>query len=82
MTRQTLHIYPNVPFDFDLNCRIFGYSKPMPEVYREGVWKRAFRLSSGKLVPVELSGIGTVHAPRIEAKVLWIEGWKHWSYSL
>lgn len=69
MKPQIFHIYPNVPFDFDLNCRVFGYNKPMPEVYGEGVWKRALRLSSGKLVPVALKGIGTVHAPEIELKL-------------
>ena len=69
LTTQIFHIYPNVPFDFDLNCRVFGYGKPIPEVYEEGVWKRALRLSSGRLVPVALSGIGTVHAPKIEAKI-------------
>jgi DNA-3-methyladenine glycosylase II len=69
MKPQIFHIYPNVPFDFDLNCHVFGYTKPMPEVYGEGVWKRALRLSSGKLVPVALKGIGTVHAPEIEAKL-------------
>jgi DNA-3-methyladenine glycosylase II len=41
----------------------------MPEVYAEGVWKRALRLSSGKLVPVALSDVGTVDAPKIEAKI-------------
>jgi DNA-3-methyladenine glycosylase II len=68
LTTQIFHIYPNVPFDFDLNCRIFGYGKPMPEVYEEGVWKRALRLSFGRLIPVALNGIGTVHAPKIEEK--------------
>ncbi|MCJ7722042.1 hypothetical protein MUO98_06520 [Candidatus Bathyarchaeota archaeon] len=65
---QIIHIYPQRPYDFDLNCRVFGYEKPMPEVYEEGIWKRAIRLSSGKLIPVELQSTGTVEEPRIEAK--------------
>jgi DNA-3-methyladenine glycosylase II len=38
----------------------------MPEIYEEGAWKRAIRLSSGKLVPVELRSVGSVDDPRIE----------------
>ncbi len=65
---QCVHIYPQSPYDFDLNCRVFGYKKPMPEIYEEGIWKRAIRLGSGKLIPVELQSTGTVEEPRIEAK--------------
>ena len=66
MPTRTFHIQPRAPFDFDLNCRVFGFDKPMPEIYEEGVWKRAIRLSSGKLVPVELRSAGIVDEPRIE----------------
>jgi hypothetical protein len=38
----------------------------MPEIYEEGIWKRAIRVSSGKLIPVELCSIGSVNEPRIE----------------
>jgi DNA-3-methyladenine glycosylase II len=56
------------PYDFDLNCRVFGYEKPMPEVFEDGIWRRAVRLDSGKLVPVELQSAGTVEEPKIEVK--------------
>ncbi len=63
------HIIPKAPFDFELNCRVFGYDKPMPEIFEdEGVWRRAIRLESGKLIPVALQSIGTVEEPKIEAK--------------
>jgi DNA-3-methyladenine glycosylase II len=65
---QIFHINPLDPYDFDLNCRVFGYEKPMPEVYEEGVWRRGVRLGSGKLVPVELQSIGTIEEPKIEVK--------------
>ena len=65
---QIFHINPFDPFDFDLNCRVFGYEKPMPEVYEEGVWRRGVRLGSGKLVPVELQSMGTIYEPKIEVK--------------
>ena len=41
----------------------------MPEVYEEGVWKRAVRLSSGKLIPVTLQSTGTIEEPKIEVKI-------------
>ncbi len=69
MSPKYFHIYPKPPFDFELNCRVFGYDKPMPEVYEEGVWRRAVRLVSGKLIPVALQSIGTIEEPKIEVKV-------------
>jgi DNA-3-methyladenine glycosylase II len=66
MPARIIHIQPKAPFDFDLNCRVFGFDKSMPEIYEEGIWKRVIRLSSGKLVPVELRSVGTVNEPRIE----------------
>jgi DNA-3-methyladenine glycosylase II len=65
---QCFHIYPKPPYDFEMNCSVFGYDKPMPEVYEEGVWKRAVRLESSKLIPVALRSIGTTDKPKIEAK--------------
>ncbi len=65
---QSFHIYPKAPFDFDLNCRVFGYPKPMPEVYDEGVWRRAVKLDSGKLVPVVLQSLGSIEEPKIALK--------------
>jgi len=67
LSAQIFHIYPKPPFDFELNCRVFGYEKPMPEVYEDGVWRRAILLDSGRLIPVALQSIGTVEEPKIEA---------------
>ncbi len=68
MLSQMFHIYPKAPFDFEINCRVFGYEKPMPEIFEEGVWRRAIRLESGKLIPVALQFIGTIEEPKIELK--------------
>jgi DNA-3-methyladenine glycosylase II len=65
---QIFHIIPKPPYDFDLSCRVFSYEKPMPEVYEKGVWRRAIRLGSGKLIPIVLQSIGTVEEPKIETK--------------
>ena len=51
-----------------MNCGVFGFDKPMPEVFEEGVWRRAIRLESGKLIPVALRSLGTTDAPKIEVK--------------
>ncbi len=68
MSPRCFNIYPKPPYDFELNCRVFGYEKPMPEVFEEGVWRRAIRLDSGKLIPVALRSLGTIEEPKIEAK--------------
>lgn len=68
LSYQMFHVYPKAPFDFELNCRVFGYDKPMPEVFEAGVWRRAIQLSSGKLIAVALRSVGTVDEPKIEAK--------------
>jgi DNA-3-methyladenine glycosylase II len=69
MSTQHFHITPKAPHDFGLSCRVFSYEKPMPEVYDEGVWRRAIRLGSGKLVPVALQSNGTIEEPKVEAEV-------------
>jgi DNA-3-methyladenine glycosylase II len=68
LSAQIFHIHPKSPFDFELNCSIFGFDKPMPEVFEDGVWRRAIRLDSGKLIPVALQSLGTIEEPKIEAK--------------
>ncbi len=68
MPLQFFHIYPKPPYDFKLNCSVFGYEKPMPELFEEGVWRRAIRLASGKLIPVALRSLGTTEKPKIMVK--------------
>lgn len=38
----------------------------MPEVFEDDIWRRAIRLASDKLIPVELRSVGTVDEPKIE----------------
>jgi len=40
----------------------------MPDVFEDGVWRRAILLESGRLIPVALQSIGTVKESKIEAK--------------
>ena len=69
LSLQIFQIIPKSPYDFGLSCSVFSYEKPMPEVYDEGVWRRAIRLGSGKLIPVALQSIGTIEEPKIEVKI-------------
>lgn len=39
----------------------------MPEVFENGVWRRAIQLDSGRLIPVSLRSIGIIESPKIEA---------------
>lgn len=61
---------PKQPYSFDLHLKSFSFIKPQPEVYDNGRWKRALRLNSGKLVALEVSSIGSVENPKLEAAVL------------
>lgn len=70
MPLKRFQICPKPPFDFELNCGVFGYDKPMPEVFSEGVWRRALRLDSGRLIAVALQSLGTTDEPKIEAKTV------------
>jgi hypothetical protein len=65
---QRFKIYPIAHFDFNLNCCVFGYKKPMPEVYAITLWKRALKLGSGRLIGVELRSIGSTDEPVIKAR--------------
>jgi len=63
---ERFHVYPKPPYDFDLSCSVFGFEKPMPDLYENGVWRRALRLKSGKLIPIALRSLGAVEEPKIE----------------
>ena len=65
-----LILKPKAPYDFTLHPRFFGFHKPVPEVYENGVWKRALRLESGKVVPLNVRMRGNVDKPTLEAGIL------------
>jgi DNA-3-methyladenine glycosylase II len=60
---------PKPPYDFNLHPRFFGFDKPCPEVYKDGIWKRALRLKSDRLVPIKVRMIGNVENPKLEVQV-------------
>jgi DNA-3-methyladenine glycosylase II len=52
-----------------LHLKFFSFDKPSPEVYENGVWKRALRLESKKLVPLKVRMLGNVEKPRLEVRI-------------
>jgi DNA-3-methyladenine glycosylase II len=64
-----LALLPRPPYDFDLHWRVFSMAGPSPEIYDDGVWRRALRLSSGVVSPVEVVSRGTVDEPSLEASI-------------
>jgi len=53
------------PYNFDLQWKFYSSSNdPQPEIYKDGIWKRAFKIGD-ELVPVEVTSIGTVEKPRL-----------------
>ena len=40
----------------------------MPDLYESGVWRRALKLDSSRLIPAALRSLGTVEEPKIEVK--------------
>ena len=61
---------PKSPYNFDLHLKAFSFNKPQPDVYENGVWKRALRLNSGRIIPVKVTPIGTVEKPKLEVLIL------------
>lgn len=60
---------PKPPFSFDLYWKFFSWNRPSPEIYENGVWKRAIRLKSGKIVPMSVKAIGSVDKPGLELSI-------------
>jgi len=65
MVRVSFELQPTPPYDFDLQWKFFSSSKdPQPEIYKDGIWRRAFKIED-RLVPVEITSIGTVEKPKL-----------------
>ena len=61
---------PKPPYNFSLRWELFSREMPNPDIYEQGVWRRALRLKSGRVVPVKVRSIGTVTRPRLEVLIL------------
>ncbi len=50
----TFIIKPIAPHNTKLHLEAYSFTEPLPYVYKKGVWQRALRLNSKRLVPVEV----------------------------
>jgi len=65
MDKDSFELQPTTPYNFDLQWKFYSSSKePQPEIYKDGIWRRAFKIGN-RLVPVEVTSIGTVEKPRL-----------------
>ncbi len=65
MNKTSFELRPTPPYDFDLQWKSYSSSKePQPEIYKDGIWRRAFKIGD-RLVPVEVTSVGTVEKPRL-----------------
>lgn len=56
------------PFNFDLTLK--ATPPAFPFIYPDGVLRRAFRLSSGRVIPVKVKSIGSIEDPYVEVSIL------------
>jgi len=65
MEKTSFEAPPTSPYDFDLQWKFYSsFKEPQPEIYKDGVWRRAFKIGD-RLVPVEVTSVGTVEKPRL-----------------
>ena len=65
MDEASFELSPTPPYDFDLQWRFYSSSKdPQPEIYKDRAWRRAFKIGD-RLIPVEVTSVGTVEKPRL-----------------
>ena len=65
MDKASFDLQPTTPYNFDLQWKFYSSSKdPQPEIYKDGIWRRSFKIGD-RLVPVEVTSIGTVEKPKL-----------------
>ena len=65
MDKDSFELQPIPPYNFDLQWKFYSSSKePQPEIYKDGIWRRAFKIGD-RLVPVEVTSVGTVKKPKL-----------------
>jgi len=65
MDKTSFKLQPTPPYNFDLQWKFYSSSKdPQPEIYKDGIWKRAFKIRD-RLVPVKVTSVGTVEKPKL-----------------
>jgi len=69
MDKASFELQPIPPYNFDLQWKFYSsFKEPQPEIYKDGVWRRAFKIGD-KLVPVEVTSVGTVEKPKLKVNI-------------
>lgn len=69
MDKTSFELIPTPPYDLDLQWKFYYSSKePQPEIYKDGVWRRAFKIDD-RLVPVTVTSTGTIEKPKLKVNV-------------
>jgi len=67
--KNSFKLFPTPPYNFNLQWKFYSSPKePQPEIYKDGIWKRAFKIGD-KLVAVKITSIGTVEKPKLRINV-------------
>jgi len=65
MDKVSFELPATPPYNFDLQWKFYSSSKdPQPEIYKDGIWRRSFKIRD-RLVPVEVTSVGTVEKPKL-----------------
>ena len=69
MDKDSFELQPTTPYNFDLQWKFYSSLKePQPEIYKDGIWKRAFKIGD-KLVPVRVVSVGMVEKPKLKVDI-------------
>ena len=69
MDKISFKLLPTPPYNFNLQWKFYSSPKePQPEIYKDGIWKRAFKIGD-KLVAVKITSIGAIEKPKLRISV-------------
>jgi len=69
MDKDSFELLSTPPYNFDLQWKFYSsFKEPQPEIYKEGIWRRAFKIGD-KLVPVRVASVGTVEKPKLKVDI-------------
>lgn len=66
---ETITLRPKPPYDIRTHFKHYGSMEPQPYVYKDGVYRRTFRLGNGKLVPVEVELNEDIERPNLKIRI-------------
>lgn len=68
MDKDSFELQPTTPYNFDLQWKFYFSKEPQPEIYKDGIWRRAFKIGD-KLVPVRVVSVEMVEKPKLKVDI-------------